>query len=107
MHTSCPCQNQSENSKNLKLHVQLFTYVDIYENVIFLYYRKRNRKNYPKSLFLNAFINVEISFIQIGSEYSLKLIKSDIFHSTASNSRCFDRGQGVDRITLITENCGT
>ena len=43
--------------------------VTIYKNVIFLYYRKRNGQNYPKSLFLNAFIpafiNAEISFLQI------------------------------------------
>ena len=44
----------------------------------FLYYRKGNGQNYPKSLFLNAFINVEISFLQIGSKYLLLLIKSGI-----------------------------
>ena len=53
--------------------------------MIFLHYRKGNGQNYPKSSFLNAFINVEINFFQIGSKYSLELIKLGIFHSTGSN----------------------
>ena len=53
--------------------------------MIFLYYRKGKGQNYPKSLFLNAFINVEIIFLQIGSKYSLQLIKWDIFYSTGCN----------------------
>ena len=38
-----------------------FTYFNIYENMISLYYSKGNGQNDSKSLFLNAFINVEIS----------------------------------------------
>ena len=55
------------------------------ENMIFLYHRKANDQNYPKSLFLNVFINVEISFLQIGSELSLLVIESGIFYSSGSN----------------------
>ena len=61
-HSSCPSQNRSEYSKNISGYTFVFTYVNIYENVSFLYYRKGNGQNYLKSLFLNAFINVEISF---------------------------------------------
>ena len=59
---------------------------------------ERNGQNYPKSLFLNAFINVEISFQQIGSKYSLQLIKWGIFHSSGSikTEPFFDKGQGVE-----------
>ena len=66
--------------------------------MIFLYYKKGNGQNYPKSLFLTAFINVEISFLQIGSKYSLQLIKSGILHSTGSNRAVVltYRGQGVE-----------
>ena len=53
--------------------------------MIFLYYEKGNGQNYTKSLFLNAFINVEISILQIGSKYSLWLIKFGILRSTCSN----------------------
>ena len=70
MHTSCHGQNQSEKVKSP--HARLaFTYVNIYKSTIFFYYRKANSQNYPKSLFLNYFANVEISLLQIGSKYSL------------------------------------
>ena len=62
MYTSCLSQNQSETAKTLGYTFSFFTYVNIYESVIFLYYRKGNGQNYLKSLFLNAFINVEIRF---------------------------------------------
>ena len=102
MHNSCPCQNQSENSKKPRLHIQLFTYVNFYENIIFLFYRKGNGHNYPKSLFLNAFMNIEISFLQVGSKYSIFLIKSGIFHSSNSNRAIvFTGAKGFNRITLI------
>ena len=104
MHTSCSSQNQSENSKKPKVtRLAFFTYVNIYGNVIFLYYRKENGQNYLESLFLNAFINVEISFfLQIGSKYSLKLIKWGIFHSASSNRAVVLTGaNGSNRITLI------
>ena len=69
--------------------------------MIFLYYRKRKGQNYPKLLFLNAFINVEISFLQIGSKYSQKLIKWGILHSTGSNRAVVLTGaKGSNRITL-------
>ena len=45
--------------------VYYFTQVNIYENTIFLYYKKENDQNDPKSLFLDAFINVEISFYKL------------------------------------------
>ena len=70
--------------------------------MIFLYYRKENGHSYLKSLFLNAFINVEISFLQIGSKCSLKLIKWGIFHSISSNRAVVLTGaKGSNRITLI------
>ena len=62
--------SQKTAKKALGYTFTLFTYVNVHENVIFLYERKGNGQNYPKSLFLNAFIKVEISFLQIGSKYS-------------------------------------
>ena len=70
--------------------------------MIFLYYQKGNGQNYPKSLFLTAFINVEVSLLQIGSKYSLQLIKLGILHSTGSNRAVVLTGdKGSNRITLI------
>ena len=46
--------------------------------MIFLYYREGNGQNSPKSLFAYAFIEVDISLLQIGSEHSLLLIKWSI-----------------------------
>ena len=70
--------------------------------MIFLYYRKGSGQNHPKSLFLNAFINIELSFLQIGSKYSLQLIKWGIFHSTGSNRAVILTGaKGSNRITLM------
>ena len=63
MHTSCPSQNQSKNSRKPSDCVFSFLHVYIYESVIFLYCRERNGQNCAKSLFLNAFINVEMSFL--------------------------------------------
>ena len=71
--------------------------------MIFLYYRIGNGQNYPKSSFLNAFINVEISFfLQIGSKYSLQPIKWGIFHSTGSDRAVVLTGiKWSNQITLI------
>ena len=75
--------------------------------MIFVYYRKANGQNYPKSLFLNAFINAEISFLRTGSKYSLKLIKSGIFHSAGSNRTVVLTGaKGPNRITLNLFSAG-
>ena len=64
-------------------------------------YGKGNSQNYPKSLFVNAFINVEIILLQLGSECSLLLIKSDILHSTGSNRTVvLTEAKGSNRITL-------
>ena len=52
--------------------------------MICFYYGEVNGENYQNSLFLDAFINVEIIFLRIGSRYSLLLTKSDILHSTGS-----------------------
>ena len=68
--------------------------------MIFLHYGKGNGQNYPKSLFLGAFINVEISSLSIGSKYSLLLIKWGVFHSTGSNRAIVLTGaKGSDRIS--------
>ena len=64
-----------------------------------------NRQNYPKSIFLNASIKVEASFLQFGYNYSILLIKSDIFHSIGSNRTVVLTGaKGSNRITLIFNN---
>ena len=60
-----------------------------------------NRQNYPKSIFLNASIKVEASFLQFGYNYSISLIKSGIFHSIGSNRAVVLKGsKGSNRITL-------
>ena len=69
--------------------------------MIFFHNRKVNRQNYPKSIFLNASIKVEASFLQFGYNYSILLIKSGIFHSTGSNRTVVLTGaEGSNRITL-------
>ena len=71
--------------------------------MIFFHNRKENRQNYPKLIFLNAFIKVEASFLQFDYNYSILLIKSGIFHSTGSNRTVGLTGaKGSSRITLIT-----
>ena len=66
--------------------------------------RKVNRQNYPKSIFLNASIKVEASFLQFRYTYSILLIKSGIFHSIESNRTVVLIGaKGSNRITLISE----
>ena len=63
MHTSRPSQNQSENSKKTSDYMVSFLHkLTLIKNPIFFYYRTGNGQNYPKSLFLNAFINLEIIF---------------------------------------------
>ena len=69
-------------------------------------------QNYPKSIFLNASIKVEASFLQFGYNYSILLIKSSIFHSICSNRTIvLTRAKGSNRITLMVkeinefENC--
>ena len=70
--------------------------------MIFSNNRKVNRQNYPKSIFLNASIKVEASFLQFGYNYSILLIKSGIFHSIGSNRTVVLTGaKGSNRITLI------
>ena len=64
---------------------------------------KVNCQNYPKSIFLNASIKVEASFLQFGYNYSILLIKSGIFHSIGSNRNVVLTGaKGSNRITLNT-----
>ena len=50
---------------------------------ILLYYRKGNGQIYPESLFLNASINFEIIFLQIGYRHFPG--KMGHFHFTGSN----------------------
>ena len=74
--------------------------------MIFLYYKKGNGQNYPKSLFLNAFINVEIRLLHNGSKYSFLLIKSDTLHSAGSNRAVVLTGaKESNRITLTVFFC--
>ena len=69
--------------------------------MIFSRNRKVNSQNYPKSIFLNASIKVEASFLQFGCNYSILLIKSGIFHSMGSNRTVVLTGaKGSNRITL-------
>ena len=69
--------------------------------MIFFHNRKVNCQNYPKSIFLNASIKIEASFLQFGYNYSILLIKSGIFHSIGSNRTVFLTGaKGSNRITL-------
>ena len=75
----------------------------MYENMIFSHNRKVNCQTYPKSIFLNASIKVEASFLQFGYNYSILLIKSGIFHSIGSN-RTVDMGQGVESNYLKTNS---
>ena len=64
MYASCPGQNHSEKKKKISQKKEKspqvtcldFTYVSIYENVIFLHYRNEIGQNSPRSLFLDAFI---------------------------------------------------
>ena len=63
--------------------------------------RKVNCQNYPKSIFLNASIKVEASFLQFGYNYSILLIKSGIFHSIGSNRTVVLTGaKESNRVTL-------
>ena len=69
--------------------------------MIFFHNRKINCQNYPKSIFLNASIKVEASFLQFGYNYSILLIKSGIFHCMGSNRTVVLTGaKGSNRITL-------
>ena len=69
--------------------------------MIFFHNRKVNRQNYPKSIFLNASIKAEASFLQFGYNYSILLIKSGIFHSIGSNSTVvLTAAKGSNRITV-------
>ena len=69
--------------------------------MIFFHNRKVNRQNYPKSIFLNASIKVEASFLQFGYNYLILLIKSGIFHSIGGNRTVVLTGvKGSNRITL-------
>ena len=71
--------------------------------MIFLYYRKGSCQNHPKSLFLNAFINVELSFFTNW----LQIFITGIFHSTGSNRAVILTGaKGSNRITLKNANFG-
>ena len=73
----------------------------MYENMIFFHNRKVNRQNYPKSIFLNASIKVEASFLQFGDDYSILSIKSGIFRSIRCNRTVVLTGaKGSNRITL-------
>ena len=69
--------------------------------MILFHNRKVNCQNYPKSVFLNASMKVEVSFLQFGYNYSILLIKSGIFHSTGSKRTVVLTGaKGSNRITL-------
>ena len=69
--------------------------------MIFSHNRKVNCQNYPKSIFPNASIKVEASFLQIGYSSSILLIKSGIFRSIGSNKTVVLTGaKGSNRITL-------
>ena len=75
--------------------------------MIFSQNRKVNRQNYPKSIFLNASIKVEASFLQFGYNYSILLIKSGIFHSIGSDRTVVLTGaKGSNRITLRRKALG-
>ena len=70
--------------------------------MIFLHNREVNRQNYPKSIFMNASIKVEASFLQFGYNYSILLIKSGIFHTVGSNRTVVLTGaKGWNRIALM------
>ena len=51
---------------------------------------------------MHFFLNVEVSFLQIGSKYSLQLIKKGTFHFTGNNRGVVLTGaKGSNRVTLI------
>ena len=69
--------------------------------MIFLCYRKGNGQNYAKSLFLNAFINVEISFFTDLLYIFIIADKIGHFHFTGSNRAVVLTGaKGSTRIIL-------
>ena len=69
--------------------------------MIFFHNRKVNCQNYPESIFMNASIKAEASFLQFGYNYSILLIKLGIFHSIGSNRAIVLTGaKGSNRITL-------
>ena len=76
--------------------------------MILFHNKKVNCQNYPKSIFLNASVKVEASFLQFGYNYSILLIKSGIFDSIGSNRtpRCFDRGQiTLSVLSVVAKLC--
>ena len=64
--------------------------------MILFYHKKGNGQNYRKSLFLNAVINVKISFL-----FFFLQIESSIFHSTGSGRAVVLTGaKGSNPITV-------